>query len=257
MHNPVCGGGNEESLKFKLTFPYVSGWDTKVSILPLLLGNGNWYRYYALSLVKYWKLYLKLSLHSSLNSRMAIVGDWQASVGALAQSPKNHDVTGPEQTDTTKRKSKTKTKSKTKNKTPAPALTPTRTSEENRKESEPAPPPPIPLEPPTLEDDDEDNNPLNFEVNEKGTLPAGINQKSYYVLHLGPQETITLKINQVLKCTGGKVRVRNINQKGFNEENSLFVGKNDVLKVLGPVVIFNPEHEDNAHFRVFNTAEIK
>ncbi|CAG7732905.1 unnamed protein product [Allacma fusca] len=97
-----------------------------------------------------------------------------------------------------------------------------------------------------------DKNPLNFEVTPKGpTIPPNVNQKSFAALHVAPQDTTTLKPGQVLKCTGGKVRVRNADQKQFNNQNSKFVEKGDILAINGPAVAVNEDKDEPAHFRVF------
>jgi hypothetical protein len=99
-----------------------------------------------------------------------------------------------------------------------------------------------------------DKNAPNFALTPKGPLtPPDVNEKSFYALHLGPQETTKLRAGQVLKCTGGKIRVRNADQKGFNSDNSAYVEKGDILAVTGPVVAFNAHDEDGAHFRVFTS----
>ena len=92
---------------------------------------------------------------------------------------------------------------------------------------------------------------MNFEVTKKGPLvPPGVNAKSFYSLTIPPKAEQQLKTGQVLKCTHGRIRVRNADaaKPGKNDQ---VVEKGDILAVQGPVLAFNEDMNEGASFRIF------
>ena len=99
---------------------------------------------------------------------------------------------------------------------------------------------------------------MNFEVTKKGPLiPPTVNEKSFYSLTIPPKAEQQLKAGQVLKCTNGKVRVRNATEKAFTSANSQLVEKGDILAITGPVTAVNEDMNEGASFRIFTANKKK
>ncbi len=47
--------------------------------------------------------------------------------------------------------------------------------------------------------------------------------------------------------TGGKIRLRNAEEKSFNDGNSMYAEKHDIITITGPVYAENVEKAPDAH----------